>query len=202
MKAKYRRRGWIGFDLDGCLASYTGWIGFSRIGEPIPRVVDAMVNYARKGWEVRVLTARVAPDSEKDDIPVQARRRYIKQWLKEYVQPHLPKGYPEVKVTHQKDKYLYEMWDDRAVQVLSNTGLRVDKLLEEVCSLIVTEELPRMLVGSKLEMVSKEEYLRRFANQILLQLKADDKSLPSKKAKKAARAGKLFAKGYCYPYCV
>ena len=32
--------GWIGVDLDGTLAIYTGWKGCDHVGEPIPPMVE------------------------------------------------------------------------------------------------------------------------------------------------------------------
>lgn len=52
--------GWIGFDLDGTLATYDGWKGWDHIGDPIQKTVDLAKSFIAKGIEVRILTARAS----------------------------------------------------------------------------------------------------------------------------------------------
>jgi hypothetical protein len=72
------------------------------------------------------MTARVAPGKHQDkkvpEVSVAVVRSAIKRWLRANV-----KGGEKITViTHEKDKEMTELWDDRAVQVESNTGRRVD----------------------------------------------------------------------------
>jgi hypothetical protein len=101
-----RRRQWIGVDLDGTLAYYSGWQGLDHIGAPIPAIRARMEEWISQGFEVRIFTARASlPEGIK----------HVKRWLREY-------GFPDLEVTNQKDFDMLELWDDRAVQVVPNTG--------------------------------------------------------------------------------
>lgn len=48
--------GWIGVDLDGTLAEYTGWHGPGHIGPPIPKMLDRVKNWLAEGVDVRIFT--------------------------------------------------------------------------------------------------------------------------------------------------
>lgn len=103
--------GWIGVDLDGTLAHYNGWKGIEHIGEPIPLMLDRVKQWLAEGKRVKVFTARVANGSE--------AIRYIEVWLQAVLGQTLP-------ITNIKDMNMIELWDDRAVQVIPNTGQRAD----------------------------------------------------------------------------
>lgn len=108
-------KGWIGVDLDGTLAEYHGWVSSEYIGKPIPRMVERVKSWIAEGLEVRIMTARVSPTKGDADIC----RRAIVVWLKEHLGTILP-------ITHEKDQFMRELWDDRVVQVIPNTGERAD----------------------------------------------------------------------------
>jgi hypothetical protein len=109
--------GWIGVDLDGTLAVYEGWQGIASIGDPIPLMVQRVKEWLAQGREVRIFTARVGPGSRKaDELP--ATIRAIEEWCLRHIGAQLP-------VTCTKDFGMSELWDDRAVQVVPNTGERV-----------------------------------------------------------------------------
>lgn len=126
---KFTQRGWKGFDFDGCISSYDGWVGFGKTGAPVEAMVDRLVKYAQEGWEVRIVTARVHPDPDSHDISVEDRIKVIRAWIEEYIRPRLPEGYPEIKIVSSKDKNMHEMFDDRIKQVFTNTGIVVEDAL-------------------------------------------------------------------------
>ncbi len=101
--------GWIGVDLDGTLAHFDRWRGPDSIGLPIPSMVKRVEAWIAEGREVRIFTARA---SEPRLIPP------VKRWLKLH-------GLPDLRVTNVKDFQMIELWDDRAVQVIHNTGRAV-----------------------------------------------------------------------------
>jgi hypothetical protein len=118
--------GWYAVDLDGTLAKYSTWRGPLHIGKPIPVMVERVEKWLADGKDVRILTARVSPDKHKDAkmpaVSVAAIKAGIREWLREHV-----KGGEKITViTHSKDKEMLELWDDRAVQVVPNTGERAD----------------------------------------------------------------------------
>lgn len=110
------QNGWIGVDLDGTLAMYTTWKGAGHIGEPIPAMVQRVKDWLAAGIEVRIFTARVnqAYRYMEDDAV-----RHINAWCLEHIGDVLP-------VTAAKDFGMIELWDDRCVQVIPNTGQRAD----------------------------------------------------------------------------
>lgn len=104
--------GWIGVDLDGTLAEYHGWNG-GAIGDPIPRMADRVRQWLKRGQIVKIFTARVWSDGDG------AIAREIQDWTEKHFGVRLP-------VTCMKDYSMCELWDDRAVQVIPNTGMRAD----------------------------------------------------------------------------
>jgi hypothetical protein len=110
--------GWIGVDLDGTLAEYHGWKGEKHIGAPVAAMVERVKRWRAMGIEVRVFTARVYADGG-DARDVAEVRGYIERWCLEHLGEVLP-------VTNLKDYGMVELWDDRAVQIIPNTGNRAD----------------------------------------------------------------------------
>ena len=97
---------WIGVDLDGTLAEYTEWKGLEHIGKPIPLMKKRVLEWIEAKYTVKIVTARA---SIAKGIPP------VKEWLAE-------NGFPDLEVTNQKDFNMIELWDDRAIQVITNTG--------------------------------------------------------------------------------
>ncbi len=114
--------GWIGVDLDGTLALYEGWRGETNIGDPVPAMLDRVKAWLAAGRDVRIFTARVAEGALNLDgtrHEVQHVRDAITAWCIEHIGVALP-------VTNVKDYAMIELWDDRAIQVVPNTGKRAD----------------------------------------------------------------------------
>lgn len=97
--------GWIGVDFDGTLAEYST----PTAGRPIAPMVARVKAWLADGVEVRIVTARAGlPDM----IPA------VEAWCEQHIGRRLP-------VTDRKDFGMIELWDDRAVQVITNTGIPV-----------------------------------------------------------------------------
>lgn len=115
--------GWIGVDLDGTLAHYDGWVSTEHIGEPIQPMLDRVKKWIADGKTVKIFTARMhghgmpifLPDG--GTIPADVRTP-IELWCMKHIGKCLP-------VTNAKDFGMIELWDDRCVQVESNTGIPV-----------------------------------------------------------------------------
>lgn len=107
-----RKKGWIGVDLDGTLAHYDRWQGVEHVGDPVPAMLERVNRWLADGWEVRVLTARVAP---REDGSHFRARDVILEWCHRHVGVAL-------EVTCVKDGEMSELWDDRCVAVEPNTG--------------------------------------------------------------------------------
>ena len=108
--------GWIGVDFDSTLAKYTKWKGHAHTGEPVPEMVTRVKGWLDEGKKVKILTARVATNQDKKDRD--AAEKAIKGWCKE----HLGQ---ELEVTSEKDMFMTELWDDRAIQVKPNEGVPI-----------------------------------------------------------------------------
>ena len=114
---------WIGVDLDGTLAEYDGWKGSHIIGKPIPLMVQRVKQWLALGQEVRIFTARVSqngkysPESQRyaDSKFVNEQRKLIQAWCQQNLGQVLA-------ITNEKDFDMSELWDDRAVAVIKNTG--------------------------------------------------------------------------------
>lgn len=117
--------GWIAVDLDRTLAIYDGtWRGPYHIGAPVPVMVARVKRWLAAGIDVRVFTARATPgaDGQVDRAVVFA----IELWCQQHIGQKL-------RVTNQKDYEMIEVWDDRAIGVVPNTGERTDGEPEECC---------------------------------------------------------------------
>jgi len=102
---------WTGVDLDGTLAKSSDKFDPDKVGEPIQAMVKRVKSWLKKGKIVKIFTAR-AGDKEFDPS-------VIKAWCTK----HLGQ---ELEITNEKDPGMEELWDDRAVQVVKNTGKVVE----------------------------------------------------------------------------
>jgi hypothetical protein len=116
------QRGWIGVDLDGCLATECG-SDMSKIGEPVPLMIQRVKSWIEQGIEVKIVTARVAASGIRseangllDDIQFAMRqRKMIESWCLNHIGQVL-------EVRSGKDFLMIYLWDDRCVRVVTNTG--------------------------------------------------------------------------------
>jgi hypothetical protein len=123
-------QGWIAVDFDGTLAQYDGWKGPDHVGPPIAAMVARVMAWLAEGRDVRIFTARVWCDPKEWDWEGERGRsgesyhaqEVVEAWCKEHLGVVLP-------VTCMKDYGMYELWDDRSVQVVPNTGVPVQDLL-------------------------------------------------------------------------
>jgi hypothetical protein len=99
---------WIGVDLDGTLAKYSGWS--DEIGEPVPKMISRVHAWLWSGREVRVLTARGSQEPGRYEQLVK-----VYEWVKEHI------GVP-LEVTSRKDPLMRKLYDDRVQRVEANTG--------------------------------------------------------------------------------
>lgn len=135
-KEKWDKRNWHAVDLDGTLAKeIPGWEkhkDLTRIGPPIPAMVKRIKEWLRKGEQVRIFTARVDdlirsrgpgpfPHTLKDS-------EWFWDWkededtreaIRNYTQKLFGQG---LESTNHKDKWMVDLWDDRARGVVPNTG--------------------------------------------------------------------------------
>src|SRR5271156_403401 len=125
-------RGWIGVDLDGTLAFYDHWRGADHIGPPIPAMLERVKRWLSEGRDVRIFTARVdggtaalsmGNSGGEDYRNVEVVEGHIRRWCLKHIGCELP-------VTCKKDFGMIELWDDRCIQVIPNTGRTIADELE------------------------------------------------------------------------
>ena len=107
----------MGVDLDGTLAFYGDWQGPEHIGEPLQPMVDRIKDWLAQGIEVRIVTARMA--GQRVGIDPEQTKALVQDWLESAC------GLPRLEVTCKKDFGMLQLWDDRAIQVIPNTGMPV-----------------------------------------------------------------------------
>lgn len=97
---------WIGIDLDGTLAHYDGWKGIAHIGNPIKPMLEFVNKLISEGKKLKIFTARAENSLS---LP------YIEEWLKSH-------NLPQLEITNRKDFGIIMLYDDRCIQVVSNSG--------------------------------------------------------------------------------
>lgn len=124
------RRGWIGVDLNGTLARYVDGQPHEHIGEPVPKMLARVRAWLEQDITVKVVTVRASD-------PGAVLR--IRQWLDRH-------GLQRVDITDRKAPDCWEMWDDRCVQVIPNTGEPVSpgssRVPDPVASVRTTTQSP------------------------------------------------------------
>ncbi len=127
--------GWIGVDFDGTLAQYDKWVHADHAGAPIPLMVERVKRWLAEGQEVRIFTARIYPlwyipagaaPEHCELLPgVATSRERVREsavavrCIKRFCLEHIG---VDLTITNVKDYGMIELWDDRAVQVVANTG--------------------------------------------------------------------------------
>ena len=115
-----KHRGWIAVGLDSVLAEYVRFEGAGIIGPPVPAMVTRVKAWLAEGRDVRILTARISHDGTAQRMmEAQQAHRAVERWCELQVGRVMP-------VTCMIDFKTTEVWLDRAVQVIPNTGIRVD----------------------------------------------------------------------------
>lgn len=115
--------GWYGVDLDGTLSRWDQGSSINTIGEPLPRMVERVKGWLAQGFEVRIVTARVGKCGRSNDDGVvddEAFAKWQEGLVKQWCLEHLGQ---ELEVTCSKDFRMIQLWDDRVVEVMTNTGL-------------------------------------------------------------------------------
>lgn len=120
--------GWIGVDLDGTLAEYDEWSGPEHIGDPVEKMAERVRAWMAAGRRVKIMTARAS--REENIIPIQ-------NWLLQH--GFVWEGGVPLEITNVKDFQMIQLWDDRAVQVIPNTGMTAQ---EEIFEQLADGEIP------------------------------------------------------------
>lgn len=116
--------GWIGVDLDGTLAEYDTWKGIGHIGAPVPAMLARVKQWLAAGTAVKLVTARVCALDQDSSTNEQIERLHdLAEFRQAWAAWCHENGLPVLDVTCAKDFQMLELWDDRAIQVIPNTGI-------------------------------------------------------------------------------
>jgi len=101
---------WVGVALDGTLAIHgSDWQ--TSVGQPIQPMVDRVKTLLKKGFRVKIFTARA---SEPKQTPI------VQAWC--VVQGLVYDDGTPLEVTNVKDYSCIQIWDDRAIAIEHGTG--------------------------------------------------------------------------------
>lgn len=97
---------WYGVDFDGTLTEEgTGW----EDPRPVLKMVARVKAWLAEGKDVRIFTARVCNGD------LHNQRAVVTAWCIKHL------GQP-LTVTNEKDWDIMEIWDDKAIGIIHNTG--------------------------------------------------------------------------------
>ena len=109
---------WIAVDFDGTLATFKcDWPNDpNAVGEPVPAMVERVKQWIADGEDVRIFTARAdCTHPKRGVIPWVEMALPIQQWCLKHLGKVLP-------ITNTKDYWCKALYDDRAIQVETDTG--------------------------------------------------------------------------------
>jgi hypothetical protein len=111
-------------DFDGTVAVYDHWRGAGHLGSPVAEMVRKIKAWRKAGEEVFIFTARVNPGDDSFEEGMNATMSYlsIAAWSKKNIGEILP-------ITHEKSKRFTRIHDDRADEIIPNTGVSVTELM-------------------------------------------------------------------------
>ena len=128
---------WIGVDLDGTLATYDKWVAPDVIGQPIKPICDLVRKLLAEGEDVRIFTARAWPlgctEQYLEGYEDRVEGAVIAtQAIDRFCQQEFGKTLP---ITCCKDYGCLYIIDDRAKQVIPNTGTLLEDKHSELIKL-------------------------------------------------------------------
>lgn len=116
-------------DLDGTLAFFDGWEGYTCIGVPVPKMLERVKGWLAAGDTIVICTARLGPASE--FVP-EGKRGEAKVAIEKWCQEHFGQVF-EVTAEKGVSNYLY---DDKAVTIVPDTGMTLQEaVLDYIVSL-------------------------------------------------------------------
>lgn len=135
---------WYGFDLDGTIADNTNHaFGYGNIGKPIKRMTDLMKRLHSKGYNVKIVTARLG-DVGSNPRAHEELRQHIWKWCDRNL------GFrPEI--TDRKDASMEALYDDRAKQVVRNRGITYEEVNTRLAACLeeAVKHLPKVSIKDK-----------------------------------------------------
>jgi hypothetical protein len=150
----FKKKGWIGVDLDKTLVKYTKWNN-GNIGEPIPLMMDRVQAWLDQGIEVRIFTARCGncyPDQVKKNCSA----------IQAFCLKHFHRLLP---ITNEKDQDMIALYDDRAVQMIPNTGQTLDQHLGIIRDYLTTTAKSLRTMGDYSFADSMDSFIKTYIDR-------------------------------------
>lgn len=116
----------IGVDLDGTMIKWDGWQGPEYLGAPLLPMIDRVRDLIRQGHDVWIYTARYGYPKDRSRT-----KEVLEGWSQIYFGKCLP-------ITSDKAGFDI-MFDDRAIQMVPNTGRTLKELIIERLNQLVKE---------------------------------------------------------------
>ena len=114
---QHDRSRWIGVDFDGTLAySIKNRKSPYSLGKPIFTMVNRVKDWISKGYTVKILTARmnkISSTGKPRNLDIMKSK--LEAWCLKYIGTKL-------ECTSSKDGFMEVLWDDRAVNIIEDTG--------------------------------------------------------------------------------
>jgi len=108
--------------FDSTLATYENWIGIEDVGKPIKPMCDRVRKWLEDGKTVKIFTARVYAIGMK----LLNGEIQTEEMIKGPIEEFCMKEFGQIlEITNVKDFGMIELWDDRCVEVVPNTGERI-----------------------------------------------------------------------------
>ena len=124
---------YYGVDWDGTTVEYHGWAKWDKFGAPIPKMVERIRGWLADGDEVRIITARVSHDDSVIGTCKVTGETFTNVQMKHAIASECERIFGQrLRVQAWKCWRMAELWDDRAVGLVANTGeTLVDAALAE-----------------------------------------------------------------------
>lgn len=118
--------GWIAVDMDGTLFEYTTWTKWNAFGAPIKLMAERVIHWVmEEKKDVRIFTARMPlpHEQEIEHVCRNSGEKFTGVMMKHAIAMHCREhlGFP-MRAQCYKDLNTIEIWDDRAIGVVANTG--------------------------------------------------------------------------------
>lgn len=118
-------KGWIGVDMDGTLFTYTEWTSWDTFGTLIKPMGDRVLQWISERKDVRIFTARMPlpHEQEIEQTCYKTGQKFNGVMMKKAIADHTERHLGvRLRAQCYKDLHCIEIWDDRAIGVVANTG--------------------------------------------------------------------------------
>jgi hypothetical protein len=121
-------RAYIAVDFDGTLAKTVTHVWNGPLGDPVPEMLKRVQEKLDQGVQVKIFTARVSLRNEDGELQPMGGIAEVRGRLQDWTEKYLGK---RLDIVCCKCHNVIEIWDDRARQVIRDTGRIVRETNDE-----------------------------------------------------------------------